>query len=118
MTLGVRLGNAIPINAQLRPQETPEEEPGEAEPVIQPGGDPDAGMPAEQAEIHGTERGPAPEAEPSHAPKDGHAHTPPAEEGDRDPPVTDSLDNIDDDVIDPGETPPDNSNVTHPPDSD
>ena len=92
--------------------------------MIQPGGDPDAGMPADQAEIHGTERGPAPEDEHSHAPKDEHSHAPkdgqdhtPAEERERDPPVTDSLDNIDDDVIDPGET-PDSSNVTHPPDSD
>ena len=65
--------------------------------MVLPGGDPDAGMPAEQAEIHGTERGP------------------PLEEPERYPIVTDSLDNIDDvDQVDNN----DGSNVTHPPDSD
>ena len=83
--------------------------------MIQPGGDPDAGMPADQAEIHGIEREEAPEEEHSHAPKDDHSHAP-MEDRERDPPVTDSLDNIDDDVIDPGNL--DSSNVTHPPDSD
>ena len=66
--------------------------------MVQPGGDPDAGMPAEQAEIHGTERGP------------------PTDESERYPAVTDSLDNIDDD-IDPVDN-NDSSNVTQPPDSD
>lgn len=39
-------------------QEPPVEPQSEA--VILPGGDPDAGMPADQAEIHGTERHPVP----------------------------------------------------------
>ncbi len=38
-------------------QEPPADESREEEQEIVPGGDPDAGMPAEAAEIHGTERG-------------------------------------------------------------
>jgi len=73
------------------------EEGGDQDPVILPGGDPDAGMPADQAEIHGIERGP------------------PAEDHDQEPyPVTtDSLDNIDEGVPVVKET--SGGNVTHPP---
>lgn len=55
-----------------------------SDPIIEPGGDPDAGIPADQAEIHGVDRAP-----------------PPLEEPERFPVVTDSLDNIDEDPATP-----------------
>ena len=47
-------------------QEPPEEV---IEEVIPAGGDPDAGMPAEEAEIHGIERHPAPQQQESNTSK-------------------------------------------------
>lgn len=98
----------------LLAQEPPEEQ---AETVIQPGGDPDAGMPADQAEIHGTERHPVPDTEPEQEPEPEPVET--NEQGD--PPITDTLDNIDEDDVDPVDNNIDDSRnvtVTQPPDSD
>lgn len=79
------------------------EEPSEeGDQEIVPGGDPDAGMPAEQAEIHGTQRGSSPlvdETEP-------RSH----------PPATDGLDTIE--VENNIEEDSDNKLSTQPPDSD
>ena len=93
-------------------QEPPEEQ---EEAVIQPGGDPDAGMPADQAEIHGTERHPVPDTEPE--PESGPVETDEQVE----PPNTDTLDNIDEDDVDPVDNNVNGSRnvtVTQPPDSD
>ena len=66
--------------------------------MILPGGDPDAGMPAEQAEIHGIERGG------------------PTEDQDQETYPTDSLDNIDEGVPVVKETPDTSGgNVKQPP---
>ena len=67
-----------------------------------PGGDPDAGMPAEQAEIHGTQRGSPP-------PTDGT-------ESRSHPPASDGLDNIE--VENNVEEDSDTKVGTQPPDSD
>ena len=81
--------------------------------VIQPGGDPDAGMPADQAEIHGTERHPIPDTEPEHESVTIEDN----EQGD--PPINDSIDNIDeDDTIDDSVDQDKHTVVTQPPDSD
>lgn len=58
------------------PQELPVEHQSEA--VIMPGGDPDAGMPAEQAEIHGTERHPTSDTQPSSQQDTNEQGPPPA----------------------------------------
>ncbi|CAI8002162.1 Probable ubiquitin carboxyl-terminal hydrolase FAF-X [Geodia barretti] len=50
---------------ELFPMEEPPEE--HVEEVIPPGGDPDAGMPAEEAEIHGIERHPVPHTQQPHS---------------------------------------------------
>ena len=78
-------------------QEPPEEQ-QQSEAVIQPGGDPDAGMPADQAEIHGIERQPATQHTPHHQDtnKQGHPpdndpneeHYPPVNNDPDDPPFT------------------------------
>lgn len=84
-------------------QEAPEEERDQDQAIL-PGGDPDAGMPAEQAEIHGIDRAPA------------------SEDQDQDqelyPVVTDSLDNTDEgDPVVGGTHDTSDGNVTHPPPS-
>ena len=84
-------------------QEAPEEERDQDQAIL-PGGDPDAGMPAEQAEIHGIDR------------------APPSEDQDQDqelyPVVTDSLDNTDEgDPVVGGTHDTSDGNVTHPPPS-
>ena len=61
-------------------QEPPAEESAEGDQEVVPGGDPDAGIPAEQAEIHGTQRGSPPPADETET----RSH----------PPATDGLDNI------------------------
>ena len=121
-------------------QEPPEEQQQLSEAVIPPGGDPDAGMPADQAEIHGTERYPATQQSPPHQDSNRQGHpsgndpdeeghppvtndppltneqghppvrTSPAEQGH--PPVTDSIDNIDEDVAPIDNTIDSNKNVT------
>ena len=74
---------------------------------IVPGGDPDAGMPAEQADIHGIHRGSPPQIEePITRPH---------------PPATDGLDNIEvennnNNIVD--EVTADPKSGTQPPDSD
>jgi hypothetical protein len=47
--------------------EEPPEEQQQQDEAIPPGGDPDAGMPAEEAEIHGIERHPVPQTQQSHS---------------------------------------------------
>ena len=64
-------------------QEPPEDQPEEDQEIL-PGGDPDAGIPAEQAEIHGTDRVPVESVE------EGDQSERPSS-----PPVTDVVDNID-----------------------
>lgn len=78
-------------------QEPPEDQPEEDQEIL-PGGDPDAGMPADQAEIHGTERVPVESAE-----EGDHTERPSS------PPVTDVVDNIDEVDITVGNT---DSNVS------
>ena len=83
-------------------QEAAAEEPTEEDQEIVPGGDPDAGMPAEQADMHGTQRGsPPPTDEP-----EIRSH----------PPATDGLDNIE--VENNVEEDSDTKVVTQPPPPD
>ena len=92
-----------PTFPSLPLQEAPEEERDQDQAIL-PGGDPDAGMPAEQAEIHGIERAPPPEDQD----QDQELY----------PVVTDSLDNTDDGDPVVGEThDTSDGNVTHPPPS-
>ena len=85
-------------------QETAAEEEAveEAEQDIVPGGDPDAGMPAEQADVHGIHRGSPPQTEDTGT----RPH----------PPATDGLDNIE--VDNSIEEDSDTKLGTQPPDSD
>lgn len=83
-------------------EETATEDAAEEDQGIVPGGDPDAGMPAEQAEIHGTQRGSPPPTEGT----ESGSH----------PPASDGLDNIE--VENNVEEGNDTKVVTQPPDSD
>ena len=94
------------------PIQEPVEE--QEEVVIQPGGDPDAGMPADQAEIHGTERHPIPDTE-----HENESVTIENNDEQGDPPIADSIDNIDEDnVNDDSVGQNKHTVVTQPPDSD
>ena len=84
-------------------QETAAEDAAEEDQGIVPGGDPDAGMPADQAEIHGTQRGSPP------PPADGT-------EPQSHPPASDGLDNIE--IENNVEEDSDTKMGTQPPDSD
>ena len=83
-------------------QETAAEDAAEEDQGIVPGGDPDAGMPAEQAEIHGTQRGSPPPADRT----EPRSH----------PPASDGLDNIE--IENNVEEDSDTKMGTQPPDSD
>ncbi len=97
------------------------EDVAEEDQEILPGGDPDAGMPTDQAQIHGIERGP-------HIGEPGHGSGPP--EPDHDPESVSGVpaeDSLPVDVVHSsvgthgsgeGTNSHDLSTVTHPPDSD
>lgn len=87
------------LSTKTNSQET-EEAVAEEDQEILPGGDPDAGMPAEQAEIHGIKRG----------------SPPPLTEQSERPVPTDGIDNIDE--VENNVENTEVSTVTQPPDSD